>query len=160
MKCSSLVVSQDETKRHIQLKHCGLVSKNVIQMSDKFLRLERGQAVILPVQEPVLAAKTSAYLMPVVAVFGNETLLCFREIGDRSWPLTKAGSDFLHRIGLWIGSDSGSDRIGLRIGSDWQFALNSHQNGHVTSPGMKMAERKVRIQSSVTNLVFLFFFLL
>ena len=58
------------------------------------------------------------------------------------------------RIGLWIGSDSGSDRIG----SDWQFALNSRQNGHVTSPGMKMAERRVCIQSSVTNLVFLFFF--
>ena len=61
------------------------------------------------------------------------------------------------RIGL-LGSDRIVDRIGLRIGSDWQFALNSRQNGHVTSPGMKMAERKVCIQSSITNLVFLFFF--
>ena len=50
-------------------------------MSDKFLRLERGQAVIVPVQKAIFAAKTSAYLMPVVAVFGNETLLCFK--GDR-----------------------------------------------------------------------------
>ena len=56
-------------------------------MSDKLLRLERGQAVIVPVQKAIFAAKTSAYLMPVVAVFGNETLLCFREIGDRSWLL-------------------------------------------------------------------------
>ena len=56
-------------------------------MSDKFLRLERGQAEIVPVQKAIFAAKTSAYLMPVVAVFGNETLLCFREIGDRSWLL-------------------------------------------------------------------------
>ena len=53
-------------------------------MSDKFLRLERGQAVIVPVQKAIFAAKTSAYLMPVVAVFGNETLLCFREVGDSS----------------------------------------------------------------------------
>ena len=63
------------------------------------------------------------------------------------------------RIGL-LGSDCGSDRTPDRIGSDWQFALNSRQNGHVTSPEMKMAERRVCIQSSVTNLVFLFFFLL
>ena len=56
-------------------------------MSDKFLRLERGQAEIVPVQKAIFSAKTSAYLMPVVAVFGNETLLCFREIGDRSWLL-------------------------------------------------------------------------
>ena len=53
-------------------------------MSDKFLRLERGQAEILPVQNTIFAAKTSAYLMPVIAVFVKETLLCFREIGDRS----------------------------------------------------------------------------
>ena len=90
---------------------------------------------------------------------------CQITIRPRIRPLTKPGSDCSDRIGLWIGSDSGSDRIGsdrigLRIGSDWQFALNSRQNGHVTSPGMKMAERKVCIQSSVTNLVFLFFFLL
>ena len=56
-------------------------------MSDKFLRLERGQAEIVPVQNTIFAAKTSGYLMPVVAVFVNETLLCFREIGDRSWLL-------------------------------------------------------------------------
>ena len=53
-------------------------------MSDKLLRLERGQAEIVPVQNTIFAAKTGAYLMPVVAVFGNEALLCFREIGDRS----------------------------------------------------------------------------
>ena len=53
-------------------------------MSDKFLRLERGQAEIVPVQTTIFAAKTSAYLMPVVAIFGNETLLCFREVGDSS----------------------------------------------------------------------------
>ena len=53
-------------------------------MSDKFLRLERGQAETVLVQNTIFAAKTSAYLMAVVAVFVNETLLCFREIGDRS----------------------------------------------------------------------------
>ena len=53
-------------------------------MSDKFLRLERWQAEIVPVQKAIFAAKTSAYLMPVVAIFGNETLLCFREVGDSS----------------------------------------------------------------------------
>ena len=56
------------------------------------------------------------------------------------------GSDrIVDRIGLRIGSDRITDQIGLRIGSDWQFALNSRPNGHVTSPGMKMAEGKVCI---------------
>ena len=49
-------------------------------MSDKFLRLVE----IVPVQNTIFAAKTSAYLTPVVAVFGNETSLCFKEIGDIS----------------------------------------------------------------------------
>ena len=31
------------------------------------------------------------------------------------WPLTKPGSDCLDRIGLWIGSDRITDRIGLAI---------------------------------------------
>ena len=44
----------------------------------------------------------------------------------------------------------GSDRIGLRIGSDWQFALNSRQKWSRDILGMKMAER--------TNLLILFVF--
>ena len=52
-------------------------------MSDKFLRL----AEIVPVQNTIFAAKTSAYLTPVVAVFEDETSLCFKEIGDRTWLL-------------------------------------------------------------------------
>ena len=51
-------------------------------MSDTFFRLESGQAVIVPILKAIFAAKTNAYLMPVVAVFGNETLLCFREVGE------------------------------------------------------------------------------
>ena len=53
-------------------------------MSEEFLRLERGQAVTVPVQKIIFAAKTNAYLMPVVAIFGNATLLYFREVGDNS----------------------------------------------------------------------------
>ena len=52
-------------------------------MSDKFLRLVE----IVAVQNTIFAAKTSAYLMQVVAVFGNETLLRFKDISYRSWLL-------------------------------------------------------------------------
>ena len=52
-------------------------------MSDKFLRLVE----ILAVQNTIFAAKASVYLMPVVAVFGNKTLLRFKEISDGSWLL-------------------------------------------------------------------------
>ena len=47
-------------------------------MSDKFLRL----AEMVPGQNTIFAAKMSAYLMPVVAVFGNKTTFCFKEIGE------------------------------------------------------------------------------
>ena len=52
-------------------------------MSDKFLRLVE----ILAVQNTIFAAKASVYLMAVVAVFGNKTLLRFKEISDGSWLL-------------------------------------------------------------------------
>ena len=75
-------------------------------MSDKFLRLERGQAVIVLVQKAIFAAKTSAYLMPVVAVLGNETLLCFREVGDSSCTLlptrTLSRVPFFDRVRLYF----------------------------------------------------------
>ena len=47
-------------------------------MSDKFLKLVE---MVLG-ENTIFAAKTSAYLMPVVAVFGNKTSLCFKEIGE------------------------------------------------------------------------------
>jgi len=38
------------------------------------------------------AAKTSLYLMPVVAVLGDGTLLGFRKIGDRSGSVLPVGT--------------------------------------------------------------------
>ena len=67
-------------------------------MSDKFLRLERGQAEIVPVQNTIFAAKTSAYLMPVVAVFVNETLLCFRELEIGVACFFSIGVDFVFLV--------------------------------------------------------------
>ena len=58
----------------------------------KLLRLERRQAVIVPVQDTVLAAKASPYLMPMVAVLGDGTLLGFEKIGDRSGIVLPVGT--------------------------------------------------------------------
>jgi len=71
-------------------------------MVNKLLGLESGQAIILPVQETVLAAKTTTYLMSVVAVFRYGTLLCFGWIGDGSWILLPVGTwtCFLFSTGL------------------------------------------------------------
>ena len=46
-------------------------------MADKLLGLERRQAIIVPMQKTVLATKTSVYLIPVVAMLGDGTLLSF-----------------------------------------------------------------------------------
>ena len=92
LQCTGLVVSQNETKGDIKFKHGGLVGKDLVKVLYNLLRLRGRQTIVIPVQEPVLAAKSSADLMPVATVLENRTLLDFREIGDGSWLFLPDGT--------------------------------------------------------------------
>ena len=50
LQCTGLVVSQNETKGDIQLKHGGLVGKDLVKVLYNLLRLRGRQTIVIPVQ--------------------------------------------------------------------------------------------------------------